>query len=369
MRASFLLVLALALLVGLGVAVAVKSSGLLTPPPPVVIAPPPPVVEKKEVPPVVLVLAANRNLYESETVRPGDVKVRAAKPEELELLKANKAEFPAPVVEAAYYRFLAKNVEADQLLRRVDLSDMKRPDALNTRLAPGYRAVNISLTKSHAAGGLVQPGDWVDVYLTTEIGRTDEATSRTPHTGLVARNVQVVAKRDSLFSGFAPISPSADIPHTLAANPYRAALLEYARSVGTLSIVPVSDNEKKKLDERKKVAMADPTKPMIVAVSNVDSPEYRDEENRIRDYEKGEQAVGAEDLIKVLSLKPLAPPLSPVPPVMIENLNGTNRAGTTTFATAPPPAPKSPKYIFFPPAGPSSKSSAPQGSPLTPRNL
>ena len=367
MRASFLLVLALALLVGLGVAFAVKAFGLLTPPvvQPVVIA------QKVEVvPPVpaVSILVAARNLYEGETVRPGDVRVRIAKPEEADAIRANKDVFPAPTAEAAFFRTAAKNVEADTPIKKIDLSDMKRPDALNTRLAPGNRAVNLALAKINAAGGLIQPSDWVDVYVSTEIGRSDEA-GRTPHTGLVARNVQVIAKRDSLFSGFAPLAPNADIPHTLAANPYRAALIEYARTVGTLFIVPVSQAEKQKLDDRKKTAMGDPSKPMIIAIANESSTEYKDEEQRVKDYELGSQSLGAEDLVRVLNLKPIAVPLPPPTPVTVEMFNGTSKTTTTTFGPPAPPAPKAPKYLLFPPGDAGKAASIPAPAPATPRNL
>lgn len=362
MRASFLLVLALALLVGLGVAVAVKTTGLLSPPPVVVQQPPPAPQPVVVVPPPPSILVATRNLYETETVRPGDVRLRPATSDEVKALEAAKADFLPPNAEAAHYRFLAKSIEANTPLRKMDLLEMKRPDGLNTRLAPGFRAVNVQLTKENSAGGLLGVGDWVDVYVTSVISRTDEP-GRVPYTGLIARNVQLIAKRDTLFSGFAPIAPTAEIPHTLAANPYRAALIEYARSVGVLTLVPLSDVEKKQFDEAKKIAMTDGTKSLALSVPDTSSPEYKDEEKRVQEYKTGVQSMSSDELARVFNLKPIVvppPPPSPPPapkPIVIETFSGTQRGTSSTFQPpaephTPPPAPqpKPGKYVFFNPA-------------------
>lgn len=364
MRASFFLVLAVALLVGLGVAVAVKSLGLLTPhvveTPPVTLAPPVPPAPPPA--PRPYVLAAARNLYAGDTVRPGDVLLRVARPEEVAELEKNKPEYVQPVLEAVYFRFANKDIEADTPIKKAYLKEMAKPEAIHARLAPGARAVNVGAYKTNSAGGLIQVSDWVDVYLTTEVGRTDEPTVKSTHTGLVARHVQVIAKRDSLWSGLAPYANETSIQYTLAANPYRAALLDYAKTVGVLSLVPVSEKEKKKLDDAKQAALADEAKGTQLALSGLSASAADEEKKRIAEYEGGALSLGGEDIVKVLHLKPIVVPPVPViepdpiptPPVTVEIFSGTRKEGVASFEQPQPPAkPKKPapppvagRYLF-----------------------
>lgn len=357
MRASFFLVLAVALLVGLGVAVAAKAFGLLSPVQIVEAAPPAPApVVAPPPPPSVLVSA--RNIYEGDTIRPGDVKVRPARPEEIADLEKHKSEYVQPVMDAVYYRYALKNIEADAPILRSALKDLSKPEALHTRLAPGMRAVNVAVPKGNSAGGLIQVGDWIDLYVTTEVARTDE-TSHMPQTGLLVRHAQVIAKRDTLWSVFAPLPNETAIQYTLAMNPYRAALVEYTRTVGGLSMIPVSEMEKKKLDEVKAEVMKDPAKSMLLAMSDPKVDSYKDEESRIREYERGSLSIGADDLARVLNLKPIVaptpvPPPPPAPaPLTVEVITGVQRGGIVTFpsqtpaAPAPtPPAPPAGRYLF-----------------------
>ena len=393
MRASFLLVLALALVVGLGVAVAVKSLGLLTPvvvTPPTQPPPPPPAPVVVPVRPSFLV--PGRPLFAGDTIRPGDVRIRPARPEEMEAYEKNKADYLAAVPEAVYYRFAATDLPADAPMLKSSLKHLSKPDALHSRLVPGMRAVNVSIPKSGSAGGLIQVGDWVDVYITTEVGRTD-LQGRTMQTGVLVHHAQVIAKRDTLWSVFAPLPGETSIQYTLAMNTYRSALLEFARSVGTLSMAPVSEAEKQQLDQLKAELLKDPSKIAMISYSDPNSKDYQAEEQRVRDFREGTQSVGSDDLISVLNLKPIPapvpPPLPPAPrvkavpppPITVEVLSGTQKTSTVTFPVPapepeplpPPPAPPTPeqgRYFFVLPrttAGskpePSSGGTAPQVIP------
>jgi Flp pilus assembly protein CpaB len=390
MRASFLLVLGLALLVGLGVAVALKSLGLLTPqtiavptqappPPPPVIAPPPPR-------PTLLVAA--KNLFVGDTIRPGDVMIRPIRQDELEDYEKNKSQYILPILNSVSYRFMAVDIAADTPLKKSALKELAKPEALHARLVPGMRAVNVSIPKTGSAGGLIQVGDWVDLYVTTEVGRTDQQ-GRTMQTGVLVHHAQVIAKRDTLFTGFAPgAADTTTIQYTLAMNAYRAALLEFGRSVGVLSMSPVSEGEKKQLDELKTAAMKDPSKLVLFTYSDANSADYKAEETKVKDFQEGRQSVGSDDLIRVLNLKPIplpTPPLlppaprakaPPVPPITVELLSGTRASGKAEFPVpqpAPepeplppaPPAPPQGRYTFGMPKGvgssePSTGGTAPQ---------
>ncbi len=355
MRASFLLVLTLAVIVGLLVAVGIRYSGLLNPPAPVPVvqAPEPRPEPKPAPPPVPRVLATLRNVFEGDSIEYTDVRSRPLKDEEKKDYEANKDDYLPPNEAIALFRTPSRNLLADTPLKKADLLEMAKPEALNARLIPGTRAIGVSVLKSQSAGGLIQVGDWVDVYVTTEVSRTD-STNKVPHTGLVAKAAQVVAKRDTLHKIYSGL-PSDYVQFTLAANPYRIALMEYSRSLGTLSLVPVSAEEKKNLDALRDAAMKDPAKATLITIGNPQSSESVREQERVQEYDSGNLGIGTEDLMRVLSLEPIpvpppppAPmipppqpaPTPPPPPTTIELYSGTNRQPSAVFpANVPPPQP------------------------------
>lgn len=390
MRASFLLVLTLAVLVGLMVAVGVRYSGLLNPPAvaqPVVPAPEPKPEPKPAPPPAPRVLAMVRNVFAGDTIEFTDVRARPIKEDEKKDYEANKADYLPPNETIALFRTPSRNLEADTPLKKSDLLEMAKPEALNARLTPGTRAIGVSLPKAQSVGGLIQVGDWVDVYVTTEVSRTDSPT-KAPHTGLVAKSAQVVAKRDTLYKIYSGLPDS--VQFTLSANPYRTALIEYARTIGTLSLVPVSGDEKKKLDGLRDAAMKDASKALALTVGNSESSEGREELRRVAGYEAGTLGIGTGDLMQILALKPIPvppppptpmiPPPQPIPPqpapppppTTIEVFSGTNRQPPAVFpSTVPqppppqpappptpivviqqPPPPKPAEYVFTKPAAP-----------------
>jgi hypothetical protein len=170
---------------------------------------------------------------------------------------------------------------------------------------------------------------------------------------MLAHNVQIVAKRDTLYNIYAPLPPGQPIQFTLAANPYRAALIDYARHRGTLSLVPVSVAEKKSLDARRELVQRSPDQ--VVALSFVPgSAEYEEEERLLNTYTRGESTIGDDDLLRVFGLKPLA---AATGPLTVEYYSGVSRSGSITFLnatrggtfTASPDAPKAPTYLFEPP--------------------
>jgi len=317
-RASTLFALSIALLVGLGAAVAVKVSGVLNPPAPPVAPPLPP-------PPPILVAA--RNLNVGDAVGVTDARVRPLAPTETYDYQKNRANYLPPVPEAAQFRFIRKNIEADQPLTQDMFEPIGKPEPLHTRLLPLTRAIDVQLERENSAAGLIQVGDWVDVYLTSEVGRTDEPAV-SPRTALLARAVMVVAKRGTLYQTYAPLPPG-PIQFTLAANPYRAALIDYARNKGVLSLMPLSLIEKKRLDALKIEVEQEPEKVVELALP-AGSEEAKAELGRVLAYNLGQSVTGDEDLIRVFNLKPLTPP---TPPQTVEYYRGVRKQGTDTFVT------------------------------------
>jgi len=333
MRGSLLAVVAIAVIAGLGVVFAVRTLGLLTPPSAVVEVPytPPPT------PPPPSVLVPSRQLFQGDTItQPGETRVRFLRADEVNDYNAHKDDYLPPEPAVAYLRYMARDAAADRPLRRADLEEAKKPEALRTRLSPGTRAVSVAVPKERSVGGLIQVGDWVDVYLNTEVGRSD-GVAGVPHTALLVPHAQVVAKRDTLYSLYAVLPDP--VPFTLATNPYRAALIEYGRTVGTLSLVPVSADDKKRLDKLRDDGVNDPANAVAITFAPPDSPEYAAEQGRIEAYAAGSTAIGTDDLARVLRLVPIAPAASG----RIEFYSGVNRTGVATFPVGPPAS----AYYFF----------------------
>ncbi|QDU24296.1 Flp pilus assembly protein CpaB [Urbifossiella limnaea] len=343
MRGSLLAVVAIAVVLGLGVVALVRTMGWLSPP--AAVAPPPapaPVVVVPPPPPQVVVY--NLHLTPGDSLDGQYVSVRPLRADELKEYDANKADYLPPSRATAAFRYAAKSVVADTPLKASDLAAVKRPEPLAARLAPGTRAIDLGLPKELAAGGLIATGDWVDVLVLTDVARTD-SPAKVPQIGVLVQSAPVIAKRSSLFTIFAPPQDGL-IGHTLAVNPYRAALLDYARSVGTLSLSPVSAAQKQRLDDLRARAMEEPTKTLLaIPFAEPGSPEYREEQDRIAKYARGELSVGRADLARVLQL---APPAPKTPAVQIELFRGTARAGNATFSPADPGF----EYVFSSPTGP-----------------
>jgi Flp pilus assembly protein CpaB len=322
-------------------------------------------------PPAPRVIAPTRNLFAGDALTGESIGVRQLRPEELKEYEAHKDDYLPGQLESALFRIAARDLAGDRPLRKGDLLDAKKPEPLNTRLFPGTRAVTVGISKERSASGLIQVGDWVDVYLITEVTRTDNPNP-VPYTGLLVPHAQVVAKRDSLYPIYDPLR-SDTISFTLATNPYRTALLEHGRQVGVLTLVPVSADEKKRLDGLREEAMKSPGTASVAATfAPPGSPEFNDEQERIKKYENGMLAIGDADLVKVLRLpaieppppppKPVKPPKPqpvppPPPPVTVEIFSGTQKTGEASFPvpyTPPPPPPEvvvpEPVYVPPPPA-------------------
>jgi Flp pilus assembly protein CpaB len=321
MRASTLFALTLAILAGLGVAIAGKRLGLFKGPPP----PEPPAKR-----PEVQALVAGRNLFAGDLIDTASVKVRPLRPEELEHYDRNKDDYVPPVVSAMFLRVADKNIYADQPILKSSLKDLAKPEPLNTRLLTRMRAINLALPKDQSAGGLIQVGDWVDVLLTCTIDRKDQGP--TTRAACLIPNARVVAKRNSLWPIYAPLPEDKPIHYTLETNPYRAALLEFSRTRGQLSLAPLPSVEQQKLEaQREKVMLGAPeVTPALFGFAS--SAEGEDEELRVTAYNRGELAVTEGDLVRIFNITSPPPPLAAVPPLTIERLSGIGRYEPALFA-------------------------------------
>ncbi len=329
MKATTLFALTIALVLGLGAAATAKYMGLFEKKAEAA-APPPPV-------PPTMILVAGTNLFKGHTLTAADVRVREASPDEVADYKINRKDYLPPVVNAANYRIMTESVVADQPLK-IKNFEVQEFENLEKRISPYMRAVQLELPKARCAGGMIQKDDHVDVMLTSNVAAGDA----TPllRTTCIARDCRVVAKRNTLLTAILP-NPD-DMPFTLEVNPYRAALIAFAEQKGHVTLMPRSKGKA----ESAVPALGRPT------FSDMDSAEYRDEDDRVTKVESAEYAVSEIDLVRVFKLPPIPTKVPPPPPTRIAVVKGTGAASETVFGPDGRPVPEK-KDQFGKPTTPS----------------
>jgi Flp pilus assembly protein CpaB len=303
MKASTLFALTLALLLGLGAAATARYAGLFD-------KKQPPPAEPPEPAPKVLV--AGVPLFENITVTSQMVTVMTlSSAEDIKKYKQNPDRYLPAAPSAAHLRIPNHTIAANSILMKSDFKEATMPESLSSRLAPGYRAVNVSVMKDKAAGGVIQVDEYVDVFLTAKI--CVDATCKNPvsRTACIAKGCKVVMKRGTLWPMWGNDPEGKPIPFTLEVNPYRAALIEYANGVGQLALIPSQPPAKKG------PPFSEPT-----------SREYADEDMRVEKMNSGELTVGAPDLHRIFGMRPVPPP---PPPMRITHIEGTRPVAQSEF--------------------------------------
>ncbi len=316
MRASTLFALTIAILIGLGVAIWAKVSGLFNP---AAEAP-----QKQEI----KILAAAQNIFAGDTITPSWVQVRSLKAEEYEHYQKHKDQYLPPLKNAAALRISSKDILADQPLLKDHLAPMQKPKPLHTRLMPSMRAVSVSLEKEQSVGGLLQVGEWVDVLLTSTVkGPQGNETTRT---ATVAPTVRIIAKRGTLWPVFAPLPEDEPVQFTLEVNPYRASLIEFSRNKGTLTLTPLPQSEQEKLEVERTALMKKPDLIRQVHFEKPGTPEAKAEEKRVKLFNQGELVITEQDLVQLFGLTTAAPPEAKIE---IQQMVGMNTFAPATFAS------------------------------------
>jgi Flp pilus assembly protein CpaB len=318
LRASTLFAITVAALLGLGAAVAAKAMGLFNRSAP----PPPPPKEE------IQVLVPTHNLFEGFTIQAADVKTRPLRADEMTYYKDHKDDYLPPVPQAAVFRVARKNIEAESPLFKQDLHDLTLAEPINQRLLPNMRALNVAVNKDFCAGGLIQVGDWVDVHLTSKV-ETAEGENSATHTANLAHYVRVIAKRNILWPVLQALPDDHPVNFTLEANPYRAALIEFARTKGQLTLVSVPAREQQHLEEQRQAVLKSGKRDLPTTFSESDSAEYRNEDDRVAAFVRGELTVGDTDLIRIFGITTPPPPKNPV---TIQMYSGVEHDANVIFA-------------------------------------
>lgn len=321
MRASTLFILVVAVLIGVGVAAGGKYAGWFTQPDAAPEATP------------IQVLAARQTIFKGNMINSNQVAARALSPSEVEDYKKDPKKYLPPTTGAVSLRIAARDITANEVLTVDDLAPMEKPEPLHTRLLSNMRGVNVAVTKDRSVGGLIQVGEWVDVHLTTTIqapGSDEEITRTAP----VATGVRVIAKRNALWPVFAPLPDDKPVEYTLEMNAYRAALVEFSKNNGYLSLVPVSESEMGELEaERNQLLQmqraGQKLEPGLVPVGLNDN----EDRERIQLITRGDLTVGSEDLVRIFGLQPpkVETPQPPEKRIEIQQFIGTRYQGPVRF--------------------------------------
>jgi pilus assembly protein CpaB len=130
-------------------------------------------------------------------------------------------------------------ISTGAMLRLSDVISADAPGFLAAALKPGMRAISVAIDDVSGNAGLIQPGDYVDVLLTRQLG-ADMLPERTVESETVVRRIRVLA----VGSDFArPKSANAAEPNagartvTLEVTPHTAQVVSVATHLGTLSLV------------------------------------------------------------------------------------------------------------------------------------
>jgi len=317
MRASTLLGLAIALFLGVAAVVGIRMSGILdrtTPP------------EKVE--PPFLVLVAKQNMFPDIMATTQDVGVRPATAAEIVELRSRNLtdKLMPPYPAAANLRIAARSIGVDEILFKDHFQEQAIPEGLSARVDKGMRVVNLVLPPDRASGGLLRVGEYVDVLLTTSICADPKCTVSRTATAPLAQNLKVVLKRNIFFTVLQGVPENKPVSFHLQASPYKAGLIEFAKTKGLLSLIPSAAGGPVKLS---------PAQAKV-------------EEARSAAFLSGEATINDQDLERIFNLRPLQ---APEPPLMVEHYNGLKYSGTSTFHRNGAPVIAPVAYSFFNPPG------------------
>lgn len=173
-----------------------------------------------------------------------------------ERIKADSFEWKTFPKNAISSRFITKKAKPDAttsligMVANVDigegdpiasnrLTQIGEGGVLAALITPGMRAVSIAITPTQTAGGLVQPGDHVDIVVSRDIevvSRSDNATRSEPLASVVIENAKVIAI-DQNLGGEGSTPSLGGQAATLELTPAQVDIVQKADRVGDLSLV------------------------------------------------------------------------------------------------------------------------------------
>ncbi|MFG6562324.1 Flp pilus assembly protein CpaB [Sulfitobacter sp. 1A15299] len=138
-------------------------------------------------------------------------------------------------------RIVLRNIEKDEAIMAVKVTEPGEDSGLTSRLARGMRAFALKVDVSSGVSGFLRPGDRVDIYWTGRVSVGNQS-SNGDVTKLIESAIQLIAidqSADALVVGEASIAKTV----TVAVNPQQVAALAQAQSTGKLYLSLVGTND------------------------------------------------------------------------------------------------------------------------------
>lgn len=132
-------------------------------------------------------------------------------------------------------RVVLRDIEKDEAIMAVKITEPGEDTGLTSRLARGQRAFTIKVDVSSGVSGFLRPGDKVDVYWTGRTSRGRDAGGTGEVTKLIEAGVSLIAIDQSAGGnnlGEATIARTV----TVSVSPQQVAALAQAQSTGNLSL-------------------------------------------------------------------------------------------------------------------------------------
>ena len=155
--------------------------------------------------------------------------------------------------------FESRSKQAEQEVARIaaaqvakkaeDAKKERKPQALSLRMPPGKRAMTIQIDVLKAVGGLLSPGDYVDIIAQLDIpaANAKDPAKKDSVTAMIFQNIQVMAVNGNVDqpSVYDDQQKNTNMKITLAVAPDEASLLSFAEKNGKIELALRSSSEKK----------------------------------------------------------------------------------------------------------------------------
>ncbi|NHN89696.1 Flp pilus assembly protein CpaB [Acetobacter conturbans] len=183
--------------------------------------------------PMVTILVANRQLYAGEVLQSADIS--SSKIPQAFVLPGTVAD-SSSARQGIVGTLLRVSIPKSSPIRAEDVVHPGDGGFLAALLNPGKRGIAVPVDPSNAAGGLIWPGDFVDVLLMPNISRSDEGSAQ--HDSAVKtllHNVRVVAVDQHLVRGKGPAAANQNAKTVvLELLPDEAQKLALAEKIGKI---------------------------------------------------------------------------------------------------------------------------------------
>ena len=248
-------------------------------------------MDKKQIGIVILAVVAGfvavilTNSYINTTVS------KAASPEEIDALfkkiqkleQENKSLYQRQDAYAGQMQQRLDSFSQQQAQRQAPPQEIgvAKPQSLALKTPPGKRAITVKIETLAAVGGLINPGDFVDILVHLKAASLNSGKSAGEKTTVTLfQNIQVLAIGYNVENpaNFEAQQKTTTLPVTLAVNPEQVEMITFAQTNGKLQLVlrgPRETREKrlpsgtwdtfnKYLLEQQGVVISTPKSPSIV---------------------------------------------------------------------------------------------------------